>query len=143
MKKSLLMLLLLASCNAFADKIPDSIENLIAVFDTRTHSTESGVLTIKYSKQKLHIDAADAMFDGICTDLSMHKWKPETIKKIILLNVSLDQGFEIDAGGVECKKPEQCNLMRHGLTGKVLSNPFRKPLSYTGLWIKIHMPLPA
>ncbi|HGW8507212.1 TPA: hypothetical protein ACNRPQ_005474 [Raoultella ornithinolytica] len=104
MKKSLLMLLLLASCNAFADKIPDSIENLIAVFDTRTHSLESGVLSIKYSKQKLHIDAADAMFDGICTDLSMHKWKPGTIKKIRLLNVSLDQGFEIDAGGVECKK---------------------------------------
>ncbi len=67
-------------------------------------SLESGVLSIKYSKQKLHIDAADAMFEGICTDLSMHKWKPETIKKIRLLNVSLDQGFEIDAGGAECKK---------------------------------------
>lgn len=98
------MLLLLTSYNAFADKIPDSIENLIAVFDTRTHSLESGVLSIKYSKQMLHIDAADAMFEGICTDLSMHKWKPETIKKIRLLNVSLDQGFEIDAGGAECKK---------------------------------------
>lgn len=104
MKKSLLMLILLTSCNAFADKIPNSIENLIAVFDTRTHNLESGVLSIKYSKQKLHIDAADAMFEGICTDLSMHKWKPETIKKIRLLNVSLDQGFEIDAGGAECKK---------------------------------------
>ncbi len=44
MKKSLLMLILLTSCNAFADKIPNSIENLIAVFDTRTHSLESGVL---------------------------------------------------------------------------------------------------
>lgn len=57
MKKSLLILLLLASCNVFADKIPDSIENLIAVFDTRTHSLENGVLSIKYSKQKLHPDA--------------------------------------------------------------------------------------
>lgn len=104
MKKPLLILLLVASHSALADKIPDSIENLIAVFDTRTYSLESGVLSIKYSKQKLHIDAADAMFEGICTDLSMHKWKPETIKKIRLLNVSLDQGFEIDAGGAECKK---------------------------------------
>ncbi|END8908099.1 hypothetical protein ACORB7_004807 [Klebsiella pneumoniae] len=122
MKKSLLMLLLFTSCNAFADKIPDSVENLIAVFDTRTHSLESGVLSIKYSKQNLHIDAADAMFEGICTDLSMHKWKPETIKKIRLLNVSLDQGFEIDAGGAECKK-----------TGKM---PFDEARAYRQGFIK-------
>ena len=33
MKKSLLMLLLLTTGNAFADKIPTSIENVIAIFD--------------------------------------------------------------------------------------------------------------
>ena len=30
--------ILVASQSAFADKIPDSIENLIAVYDTRSHS---------------------------------------------------------------------------------------------------------
>ena len=104
MKKPFLALLLVASQSALADKIPNSLENLIAVYDTRTHSLEDGVLSIKYSKQKLHVDAAEAMFNGICTDLAMNKWNPKTIKKLMLLNVSLDQGFEVDAGGAECKK---------------------------------------
>ena len=52
MKKPLLALLLVASQSAFADKIPDSIENLIAVYDTRSHSLDNGELTIKYSKPK-------------------------------------------------------------------------------------------
>ncbi len=59
MKKPLLALLLVASQSAFADKIPDSIENLIAVYDTRSHSLDNGELTIKYSKPKLLIDAAE------------------------------------------------------------------------------------
>ena len=104
MKKPLLALLLVASQSAFADKIPDSIENLIAVYDTRSHSLDNGELTIKYSKPKLLIDAAESLFSGICNDYFMNKWKPETIKKITLLNVSHDQGFRINGGGVECKK---------------------------------------
>nr|VXZ92059.1 Uncharacterised protein [Klebsiella pneumoniae] len=80
-EKPLLALLLVASQSAFADKIPDSIENLIAVYDTRSHSTDNGELTIKYSKPKLLIDAAESLFSGICNDYFMNKWKPETIKK--------------------------------------------------------------
>ncbi|PXK09720.1 hypothetical protein DMR09_24100 [Klebsiella variicola] len=110
MKKSLLMLLLLITGNAFADKIPTSIENVIAIFDTRTHSLENGELTVRYGRPTVTEDMAYAIFDGICTDYFMNKWKPETIKKITLLNITRDQGFKIDAGGKECKKTGPMNF---------------------------------
>lgn len=102
MKNNLLFALIALSCVSYADEIPFSIENVIAAYDTRTRSLEDGVLTIKYNRRVLNIDTAKAMFDGLCTDYSMHKWKPQTIKSLRLLNVSLDQGYEINAGGREC-----------------------------------------
>lgn len=45
---------------------------------------------------------ATAMFDWICNDYFMNKWKPETIKGITLLNITRDQDYKID--GNECKK---------------------------------------
>ena len=104
MKKALMALLLTSSQNALADKIPFSIENLIAVYDTRAHSLEDGEITIRYNKRILLVDAAVSMFQGICDDYYMNKWNPDTIRKITLLNVTRDQGFEINAGGAECKK---------------------------------------
>ncbi|HIF0641994.1 TPA: hypothetical protein ACXYQU_000031 [Klebsiella pneumoniae] len=104
MNKPLIALLLITSFSASAEKIPSSIQNLIAVYDTRTHSLENGELTIRYSKRLLLVDAAESMFQGICDDYYMNKWKPDTIKRMRLLNVTSDQGFEINAGGVECRK---------------------------------------
>lgn len=104
MKKPLIAFLLLSSQSAFADKIPSSIENLIAVYDTRTHSLEESELTIRYNKRILLVDAAESMFEGICNDYYMNKWNIDTIRKITLLNVTRDQGYEINAGGAECKK---------------------------------------
>ena len=104
MKKPLVALLLITSQSAFADKIPNSIENLIAGYDTRTQVLEGGELTIRYNKQALMIDAAKSMFSAICDDYFMYKWNPETIKKITLWNVTSDQGYKINGGGIECKK---------------------------------------
>ncbi|MGL3100224.1 hypothetical protein [Enterobacter asburiae] len=104
MKKPLLALLLITSQSAFADKIPNSIDNLIAGYDIRTHVLEDGELTVKYNKQALMIDAAKSMFSAICDDYFMNKWNPETIKKITLWNVTSDQGYKINGGGIECKK---------------------------------------
>lgn len=104
MKKSLLMLLLLTTGNAFADKIPTSIENVIAIFDTRTHSLENGELTVRYGRPEVTEEMAHSFLDSICTDFFMNKWKPETIKKITLVNITRDQGYKINAGGAECKK---------------------------------------
>lgn len=104
MKKPLLALLLITSQSAFADKIPNSIDNLIAGYDTRTHVLEDGELTVRYNKQALMIDAAKSMFSAICDDYFMNKWNPETIKKITLWNVTSDQGYKINGGGIECKK---------------------------------------
>lgn len=103
MKKSLLMLLLLTTGNAFADKIPTSIENVIAIFDTRTHSLENGELTVRYGRTEVTEEMAHSFLDSICTDFFMNKWKPETIKKITLVNITRDQGYKINAGGAECK----------------------------------------
>ena len=103
MKKSLLMLLLLTTGNAFADKIPTSIENVIAIFDTRTHSLENGELTVRYGRPEVTEEMAQSFLDSICTDFFMNKWKPETIKKITLVNITRDQGYKINAGGAECK----------------------------------------
>lgn len=104
MKKPLLALLLITSQSAFADKIPNSIDNLIAGYDIRTHVLEDGELTVRYNKQALMIDAAKSMFSAICDDYFMNKWNPETIKKITLWNVTSDQGYKINGGGIECKK---------------------------------------
>ncbi|CAO95642.1 hypothetical protein [Erwinia tasmaniensis] len=104
MKKPLLALLLITSQSAFADKIPNSIENLIAGYDTRTHVLESGELAIRYNKQALMIDAAKSLFSAICDDYFMNKWSPGTIKKITLWSVTSDQGYKINGGGMECKK---------------------------------------
>ncbi|EBG6828109.1 hypothetical protein F3E40_16960 [Salmonella enterica subsp. enterica] len=104
MKKPLLALLLITSQSAVADKIPNSIDNLIAGYDTRTHVLEDGELTVRYNKQALMIDAAKSMFSAICDDYFMNKWNPETIKKITLWNVTSDQGYKINGGGIECKK---------------------------------------
>ncbi|EAA8935743.1 hypothetical protein GUQ20_003924 [Salmonella enterica] len=104
MNKPLIALLLITSFSASADKIPSSIQNLIAVYDTRTHSLEDGELTVRYNKRLLLVDAAESMFQGICNDYYMNKWKPGTIKRITLLNVTSDQGFEINGGGDECRK---------------------------------------
>ncbi|SWW41606.1 hypothetical protein [Klebsiella pneumoniae] len=103
MKKSLLMLLLLTTGNAFADKIPTSIENVIAIFDTRTHSLENGELTVRYGRPEVTEEMAHSFLDSICTDFFMNKWKPETIKKITLVNITRDQGYKINVGGAECK----------------------------------------
>lgn len=104
MKKPLLALLLITSQSAFADKIPNSIDNQIAGYDIRTHVLEDGELTVRYNKQALMIDAAKSMFSAICDDYFMNKWNPETIKKITLWNVTSDQGYKINGGGIECKK---------------------------------------
>ncbi|EEN4861335.1 TPA: hypothetical protein ACO9GT_003548 [Salmonella enterica subsp. enterica serovar Strathcona] len=104
MKKPLLALLLITSQSAFADKIPNSIDNLIAGYDIRTHVLEDGELTVRYNKQALMIDAAKSIFSAICDDYFMNKWNPETIKKIALWNVTSDQGYKINGGGIECKK---------------------------------------
>ncbi|EDI8373195.1 hypothetical protein GEL14_12940 [Salmonella enterica] len=104
MNKPLIALLLITSFSASADKNPSSIQNLIAVYDTRTHSLEDGELTVRYNKRLLLVDAAESMFQGICNDYYMNKWKPGTIKRITLLNVTSDQGFEINGGGDECRK---------------------------------------
>ncbi|HHJ4521783.1 TPA: hypothetical protein ACQJL1_001725 [Citrobacter freundii] len=104
MKKPLLALLLITSQSAFADKIPNSIDNLIAGYDIRTHVLEDGELTVRYNKQALMIDAAKSMFSAICDDYFMNKWNPETIKKITLWNVTSDHGYKINGGGIECKK---------------------------------------
>ncbi|HGY3716531.1 TPA: hypothetical protein ACNVDX_002166 [Citrobacter gillenii] len=104
MKKILFPGLLLCSSCAFAGNIPFSIENVIAAYDTRTHGLEDGELTIRYGRPEVTMDMAESMFEGICGDYFMHKWKPETIKKITLLNITSDQGYKINAGGVECKK---------------------------------------
>ncbi|WP_370612924.1 hypothetical protein [Citrobacter portucalensis] len=100
MKKPLLALLLITSQSAFADKIPNSIDNLIAGYDIRTHVLEDGELTVRYNKQALMIDAAKSMFSAICDDYFMNKWNPETIKKITLWNVTSDQGYKINGGGI-------------------------------------------
>lgn len=110
MKKSLLMLLLLTTGNAFADKIPTSIENVIAIFDTRTHSLENGELTVRYGRPEITEEIAYSMLDSICTDYFMNKWKPETIKKITLMNITRDQGYKINAGGAECKQAGFMNV---------------------------------
>ena len=73
MKKSLLMLLLLTTGNAFADKIPTSIENVIAIFDTRTHSLENGELTVRYGRPEVTEEMAHSFLDSICTDFFMNK----------------------------------------------------------------------
>ena len=110
MKKPLLALLLITSQSAFADKIPNSIDNLIAGYDIRTHVLEDGELTVRYNKQALMIDAAKSMFSAICDDYFMNKWSPETIKKITLWNVTSDQGYKINGGGIECKKTGSMNF---------------------------------
>lgn len=110
MKKTLMVLLLIASQSAFADKIPNSIEKLIAVYDTKMHKLEGGELTIEYKKQTLLIDAAKSMFNGICDDYLRHKWNPEIIKKITLWNATSDQGYKINGGGIECKKTGSMNF---------------------------------
>ncbi|EMX4443273.1 hypothetical protein AAGV85_004317 [Salmonella enterica] len=110
MKKPLIALLLITSQSAFADKIPNSIENLISVYDTRMHKLENGELTIKYSKQTLQIDAAKSIFIGICNDYFMNKWNPETIKKVTLWNASSEHGYKINGGGDECKKTGSMNF---------------------------------
>ncbi|NHA27107.1 hypothetical protein GWK88_25240 [Enterobacter roggenkampii] len=110
MKKPLLALLLITSQSAFADKIPNSIDNLIAGYDIRTHVLEDGELTVRYNKQALMIDAAKSMFSAICDDYFMNKWNPETIKKITLWNVTSDHGYKINGGGIECKKTGSMNF---------------------------------
>lgn len=104
MKKSLAALLLITSFNSFAEKIPASIENVIAGTNAREHSLKNGELTVRYDRSRVTPEMASSMFDWICNDYFMNKWKPETIKKITLLNVGRDQGIKINAGGDECKK---------------------------------------
>ncbi|EBD7297261.1 MULTISPECIES: hypothetical protein [Enterobacteriaceae] len=104
MKKSLIALLLITSASSYADKIPVSIENVIAGTNAREHSLKNGELTVRYDRSKVTQDMATAMFDWICNDYFMNKWKPETIKRVTLLNITRDQGYKIDAGGNECKK---------------------------------------
>ncbi|EJW4341939.1 hypothetical protein N9616_003683 [Salmonella enterica] len=124
MNKPLIALLLITSFSASADKIPSSIQNLIAVYDTRTHSLEDGELTVRYNKRLLLVDAAESMFQGICNDYYMNKWKPGTIKRITLLNVTSDQGFEINGGGDECRK---AGTMKDG-QARTYRTSFIKPL---------------
>lgn len=104
MKKPLIALLFVVSQCAFADTIPPSIENVIAGTDTREHSLQKGELTIRYGRPKVTQEMAGSMLDWICNDYFMNKWKPETIKKITLLNITRDQGYKINAGGAECEK---------------------------------------
>ncbi len=85
MNKPLIALLLITSFSASADKIPSSIQNLIAVYDTGTHSLEDGGLTIRYNKRLLLVDAAESMFQGICNDYYMNKWKPARSRELHFL----------------------------------------------------------
>ncbi|MFM2907341.1 hypothetical protein AB8Q64_19770 [Klebsiella pneumoniae subsp. ozaenae] len=104
MKKPFLILLLVASQSVFADKIPTSIENLIAANDTRTHSLENGELIVRYGRSEVTLTMVESMLNDICGDYFMNKWKPATIKKITLLNITRDQGYKLNAGGEECQK---------------------------------------
>ncbi|HEA0263230.1 TPA: hypothetical protein RU610_003993 [Salmonella enterica] len=66
MKKSLIALLLITSASSYADKIPVSIENVIAGTNAREHSLKNGELTVRYDRSKVTQDMATAMFDWIC-----------------------------------------------------------------------------
>ncbi|NPE64573.1 hypothetical protein HKX68_17380 [Dickeya dadantii] len=66
MKKFLLSVLITATFNAAADPVPQKIEELIKVYQTKSYSLESGKLTIVIKKSQITEEMIRLFFHGVC-----------------------------------------------------------------------------
>ncbi|GAB7269562.1 hypothetical protein DZS_09550 [Dickeya ananatis] len=105
MKKFLLSVLIAATFSAAADPVPQKIEELIKVYQTKSHSLEGGKLTIVIKKPQITEETIRLFFNGVCSgQFDKNPWPPETITSVVMLNADGNQGYTVKGGGKECKK---------------------------------------
>ncbi|MCA7001314.1 hypothetical protein [Dickeya solani] len=105
MKKFLLSVLITATFNAAADPVPQKIEELIKVYQTKSYSLESGKLTIVIKKPQITEEMIRLFFHRVCYgQFDKKPWPPEAIISVVMLNANENQGYTVKGGGKECKK---------------------------------------